>query len=119
MTDPTTENLTIVESPEETRPDALLIISRVTELTPTAGHVAKVTVETGRLARHGDTVLLVLIAVAPMLGEILVRPYADADAAAVEFANTADALRRDGWTVREPEAWDVPDPLASDAPIPF
>lgn len=103
----------------EITPDDLLILSRVTELTPVAGQPATYVRETGRLVRYNRIVMLNIPAVAPYDGELRFTVAADPDTAAVTFGNEREAMRRDGWTVREPDPWEVPDPLRSDAEVSF
>lgn len=119
MSDPTTHDLEIYEALAEVAPDSLMIASRVTPVAPVAGRPASDVVETGRLVRYNRVVMLTVPAVPPLRGDIIVKILGDAELAAVEYGNLIDALRRDGWDVREPDPWEVTDPLAPDAKAPF
>lgn len=103
----------------EIQPDALLILSRETELAPVAGERAALVRETGRLARYGRITMLTIPGVALFEAVLRYAVAPDEQSAETTFANEREGLRRDGWTMREPDPWETPDPLRSDAPTPF
>jgi hypothetical protein len=96
----------------------LLLAHRMTEATGPYGATATIT-ERARLVRFHEVVMLTIPAVEPLRGSGQVLVASDEETAAVDFANLADALRRDGWTVRDPEPWEIPDPLAVTTEAPF
>ena len=102
-------------------PEALMVATLTSDLlagTPLAGLLPPET-EVAYIALDGTEVG---IAFAPSLvapGEVVVGDHPDAETAQVQYANTLDAFRREGWTVRDPEPWELPDPQAADAPLPF
>lgn len=74
--------------------------------------------ETLRLARRGSLVMLTVITTGDLKGNVSTVASVNSEAAEVAFLNEAEALRRDGWQLRERDPWEVFSPLDSDD-IPF
>jgi hypothetical protein len=103
----------------EIRPDAMIVATRVTEIAPLAGRPAieGTVIETLHVLRYDKIVTLTLPGVAPLAGDLVVLAMPDVEIAEVEFTNLVDVLRRDGWTLRDPEPWESVETLSEEAPF--
>lgn len=83
------------------QPDTLITATRPLTITPIAGRPATTgeLTETARLSRYGTIVAFTTSEMSEAYGDLAFGIHADADAAGVAFANLADTLRRDGWTL--------------------
>jgi hypothetical protein len=104
----------------EIKPDALMVGTRETEITPIAGQIAETGIvsETVRLSRYDKVVALTTPEAVPASGDLSFGIEYTAEAAEVAFANLADSLRRDGWSLRDAEPWEIASPLDSEE-VPF
>lgn len=101
---------------EQIKPDALLVGTRNAWVPPAAGQPEEsgYVTETVRLTRYDKMVTLTLMAAEPWEGDVRLTVADDAETAEVAFSNEAEALRRDGWTLREADPWEVADPAETE-----
>lgn len=113
------KNLPTLDDLQLDHPDAVMIATRVVDLaegTPLAGTLPP-WVDHAVIGRKDEIVMVVFMATPVEPASVMAGIFGDADAATVEFANTLDSFRREGWKVREPDPWEVTDVL--DGPVPF
>lgn len=99
------------------KPDALIVGTRASDLPGLAGAPASL-IESVRLARFDEIVILTIPAVGPLDGDVRMAICADNEEADVLFAHEREALRRDGFELREGDPWEIGSPLDSEE-VPF